>query len=976
MPRSAHIISYTDPRELWEESLPEWFEANASLRPPGSGPAIVLTPDVTRLGWLKKTWLEQRGRPLLGVQFWTPGKLRRHLLDRLLPATRLATAEDLALMVRLVLKDEPADSPLGVIAQNPNSFLYAWDTWMAARAEPALFARPWRDLPRRLDKALKELGLQSVRAVDAELAALHTPSTPLLGPILVDGFSALHSALYPLLAAGMRQAESSLCTFPFPKERRIEMVWNGTFETVLDTNTDFTLPVAEAARPFEAWAQRAAEGRVAEEMPEHVRFRLFEKRTGEMEAVAERVKTLFAQGCEGTIAVALPAEPYLIRGLVARLIEAGIPVHDSFGYFPTGSDAEHLFAAWVAFQRTGQLVEADAFVEALVNSGDLSALEAKRIRRAWSSARERTLSDEIAVLSAYLNFKGDHFPGQPSALEWTNTWSRLPDTATIALFLETSAPAFAQWDNALSFEDARQGWHDTWERLNEPIARSRFLEWLWESLRRPGRARDQNARDAFAPVQIISYEMLGSGAWSQLLLAGLNERLIPAPARETAYLLHDAAQRHFAANVIDGPQGEGQEVLRPESGFLLSDNERRALLSSALFDAIAATSERVELFASYAPEGTDRSATVLSEFYQRLYRAAMGHEGGFPNPEAAPVSEPKAKVDLKALPLGNTAKAFAHRFDPKTPFDAYSFSYDNPPSEPLTLGARQWEALLKRPATVWLESVARLRPVEDFSEAVSLSLLRGSAVHSLLRRPGKARWNSLAEKGGDAWLKSVLDQSARWQHLVEQAHEVAGIEPSPLWREQWGWVQQQASALARLVAANAGDAFLATEYTLPEEARWTTPEGEWISMRGRVDALLVDDPEHPTTVTVIDFKTGSDAALKENKFVEGDGLQLLLYAGALVDLWQSEVGLTIVKPGDSEVAAQVYLSAGEDPSSILSDLSRIGKSGRIGFGGQVRSEYAYVGDYPMAFVPPPAEVVVEKWGHTHLKLKLPKGTES
>jgi|TARA_B110000037_G_scaffold219972_1_gene286353 hypothetical protein len=975
MPRSAQLFSYTDPRELWLESLPEWFETNASLRPPGSGPVIVLAPEVTRLGWLKKTWLEQGGRPLLGVEFWTPGKLRRYLLDRLALNTQLATAEDLALMVRLVLKDEPTDAPLGVIAQNPNSFLYAWDTWMAARADPSLFARPWRDLPRRLEKALKRIDLQSVRAVDAELASFAEPSTPLLGPILIDGFSAVHSSLFPLLTAAMRQSESSLCTLPFPRERRMELVWNGTFESVMETMAELAPPVPDMDRPFATWAERAESGIVAEERPEKTHFRLFETRTDEITALAQRIEVLFAQSGEGTIAVALPSDPYLIRRLTAQLIESGIPIHDSFGFFPTGTDAEHLFAAWVAFQRTGQLIEADSFIDALVNSGDLSALEAKRTRRAWTTARERTLSDELSVLSAYLRLEGDQLPGQPSAVEWANTWSRLPDNATIALYLEISAPAFAQWDNALNFEEARSGWDKTWEHFEEKIDRSRFLEWLWESLRRPGRARDQSARDAFAPVQIISYDMLGSAAWSQLLLAGLNERLVPAPSRETAFLLPDAAHRHLSKNIVEGSQGEGHEVLRPESGFLLEDRDRRALLSGALFDAIAATSDRVELFATYAPEGTDRTATVLSEYYQRLYRAAMGRAAAFPTTGKAVRNEQKEEGSVSTIPLRNTGEAYAHRFDPETPFDEYSFSYDKAPPEPLTLGARQWEALLKRPATVWLESIAHLRPREDYSEPVQLPLLRGSAVHRLLRRPSAQKWYPLTDSG-TSWLDSVREQALRWQRFVEQAHEHAGLQLSPLWREQWGWAQQQALVLANLVATEARDLFLATEYSLPDGGQWTSAAGDAISIRGRIDALLVDNPDNPSTATVIDFKTGGDSALKTNKLGQGDGLQLLLYGGALTDLWQCEVGLTIVKPGDASVAAQIFLSGGEDPSEALSDLSTIGRNGRIGFAGQVRSAYAYVGEYPIAFVAPPSEILVEKWRHTHIGLKLPKGTES
>lgn len=973
MPPTAQLLSYANPRELWADALPAWLEENARLRRPGAPPAVVLAPEVTRLGWIKKTWLEGGGCPLLGIEFWTPGKLRRYLLDRLQPETKLATAEDLALILRLVLKDEPDDSPLGVIGQNPTAFLFAWDTWMAARADRVLFAAPWRALPKRLDQALKKLGLESVRSVDATLASSPLGGPTLLGPLLIDGFSSLHASLYPLLTAAIRQAESSLFTCPLPRERRLEHVWTGTFEAVMQTSAEL-LPPLEHVPPFASWAERAERGVVADDCPENVSFRLFETRSGEITTLADRVGKLFATTENACIGVVLPPEPYLIRRLAGQLVAAGIPLHDSFGYFPTGTDAEDLFAAWVAFQRTGQLIEGDAFVEALTNSGDLSALEAKRIRTAWKIARERTLSDDLHLLTAYLSLEGDHLPGQPAALDWAAAWPRLPGSASIALFLEISAPAFAAWDDALSFEEARKNWETTWARYPENIERARFLEWLWESLRRPGRMRHPSARDAFAPVQLIAYEMVGSGTWSHLLLAGLNERLVPAPNRETAFLLPEAAHRHLVANIIEGPQGEGHEILRPDSGFLLEDNARRALLSGTLFDAIAATTHRIELFATYAPEGTDRSATVLSEFYQRLYRAAKGREAAFPAPEKIPARDSESKTNVSTLSIRATGEAYAHRFDPETPFDAYSFSYSESPERPLTFGARHWEAVLKRPATVWLERIAHLRPRDNFSEPVQLALMRGSAVHRLLRLCGGQTWRSL-DDSATGWADRVRLQSQQWRHLSEQASKRAGTALSPLWHEQWGVAQQQALNLADLVSNTFQELSLATEYPLPEGARWTAADGASISLSGRIDALLVDHPEHPGAVWVIDFKTGGDSALKQKKLSDGEGLQLVLYGGALSDVWQCRVNLTLVKPGDQSIEAQLALGPGEDPSGTLAGLARIGRTGRVGFAGRLRSEYAYVGDYPIAFIAPPSEIVASKWIQTHPNLKLPKGTE-
>jgi len=335
----------------------------------------------------------------------------------------------------------------------------------------------------------------------------------------------------------------------------------------------------------------------------------------------------------------------------------------------------------------------------------------------------------------------------------------------------------------------------------------------------------------------------------------------------------------------------------------------------------------------------------------------------------------KGSTTTEELPLAATGHAYARRFDPTTPFDEYSFGFAWPPSEPLELGARDWEAVLKRPAAIWLQAIARVRPREDFSVPALLPLVRGSAIHRLLRRGGGPTWHVLADETA-TWAERVERAAERWRRNVEQAHALADRPISLLWLEQWG----QARTLARRLAVTVGHApplpAMASEYSLPEGARWILPAGGELRLRGRVDALLVDDPENPRQALVIDFKTGGDTALKPAKVRQGDGLQLVLYGGALADLWQCPVALCLLKPGDSDVAAQMTMAPGEDPSGILDGLVALGARGVLGFAGAVRSDYAFVGEYPIAFVAPPAEVVSEKWIQTHPKLELPKGTMS
>ena len=865
--------------------------------------------------------------------------------------------------------------PLGVIAQQPAGFLAAWDAWLAARGEPILFARPWQRLPGRLARRLRQLGLISVREVDARLAELEPADRPLLGPLLVDGFSGMEASLYGLLRAALTQAESSFLTTPLPRDRRLEQAWVGSFEMAFSTEAEL-LVGNNASAPFEAWAMRAEAGEVLAEALPGASFRLFQSRPDEVNAITARVAELCGEAAAPAIGVVLPNEPLLVRAVADGLIAAGVPVHDTFGFFPAAGESERLFAAWVEFQRTGQLVQADAFLDVLVDARRLDALEADPIRRAWRWARERSLSDEVAVLTALLEADSDRPSKASIAVSWSREWIRLPEAATISLFLDLCAPAVATWEGESELKQNRATWAKTWEAMAEPIDRAVFLEWMWGSLRRPGRARHPAARDAFAPVQLVSYEMVRSARWSHLLLAGLNERLVPTLSREGAFFTPDAAARHLEKNLVEGPQGGGQEALAGHAGFLLDDNDRRALLSGALYDAIADTSECVELFATYAPEGDDRTATVLSECYQRLFRAAVGPEAALPAIERVPPPD-LPTLDAIPAPLDQTALAYAHRFDPGTAFDEFSFGWRQAPSVPLELGVRDWEAVLQRPAAVWLTAIAKVRPREDFSEPVALPLMRGAAVHDLLRPQNSAVWFALAGEAEEgAWHAALQNRSARWRKAVESVHAFSGKPLSPLWLEQWGRTRAMARSLLELVRDHTALPWMISEWNLPKGARWFATDGGALHLRGRVDALLVDDPDNLAAALVVDFKTGGDTALRAKNLSKGKGLQLVLYGGALADLHQCPVGLCLLKPGDTDLTVQLTIGPGEDPSGLLPGLVDMSTRGVFGFVGAVRSEFAFVGDYPMAFVPPPAEITEAKWAHTHPRLPREDGGEA
>ena len=226
------------------------------------------------------------------------------------------------------------------------------------------------------------------------------------------------------------------------------------------------------------------------------------------------------------------------------------------------------------------------------------------------------------------------------------------------------------------------------------------------------------------------------------------------------------------------------------------------------------------------------------------------------------------------------------------------------------------------------------------------------------------------------WQAALNQRSVRWRKAVESAHALAGKPLSPLWLEQWGRTRSIARSLLQLVRGHTAFPWMISEWTLPDGARWFDSDGAALHLRGRVDALLVDDPENPTSSLVIDYKTGGDTALRLKDLAKGKGLQLVLYGGTLADMYQCPVSLCLLKPDDTDLPIQVTMAPGEDPAGLLPGLIEMCKQGVFGFVGEVRSEFAFVGDYPMAFVPPPAEIAEAKWARMHPLLPREQGGQA
>ena len=152
------------------------------------------------------------------------------------------------------------------------------------------------------------------------------------------------------------------------------------------------------------------------------------------------------------------------------------------------------------------------------------------------------------------------------------------------------------------------------------------------------------------------------------------------------------------------------------------------------------------------------------------------------------------------------------------------------------------------------------------------------------------------------------------------------------------------------------------------------PETLNLSTQGRIDLLLSPKsiPIEAKSLTkgdqplyIIDFKTGNIDNLNIKKIeTKADGLQIALYALIAKALGYSPIYLSLYKPWSLH-SSQLEVQDLMEIESLWSEISHIQDTGMIGDHGEHSSPYKFTGDYPIATLSIPKEILNLKWNLSH-----------
>lgn len=968
--------------------LRPWLEAAASMAPFADRPVAVLVPSRSYGVFLKSRWMAEGGS-FAGLHFWTPGDVLSFLLSKETAVERPAADEDLELL--LALAAEPSEVPTAQsVAREPVGLLRALEALTSAGWTPSdLGLGGMQPVFERFAHLLSRMGLTTRAGAVQRLGMMEQPR-PVIGKLLVVGFDAAHWSVWPILQAAIRHAaEASACLFFAPRfqSESIEQAWVGTWEQQWGA----AQPLEDSAPgPYAVLADALERGEPADAGAwATVAMRCGRNVREEARAIVAQALAFLADPACARLGILFSGTGALAREVAAHLERFHVLHYDGLGHPLPAQPWESAWRDWLMLQVQPDRPHLLQWLRRHPEAGAKFALDADNVEASLGRARDEVVTEQLSVLVPSL--AQSNRPADRESARAVAEVLVLPEQAGISFFLDAACGVLERIAGSKWAGDLRQRAAHLAPLGGERVSRPAFVRWAGEVLRMSSRVRDEAGNHPFARVQLMLYAHAEWQPWSHLVLTGLQEGGWPPSHEVSGFLAERRVEALNGSALGPGDQGSGHVAAAAGHGVLLDSAARRALIQRQLFNLVGRVEQRLAVTFSLADETDPGRRRIPGDFLTQLFHRAKGEplfEGSTEALHRATLdwvqrtAFPKAPVEVAPGPW-NAARAYAARRDETRPFGEYEFALTRPPPVPLRLGCKEWERALRAPAQTWLRGVlgveARDRRTDD-----PWALIFGNWVHRWLARALQAAEPGAFAKRtkGEVLTRRVAEETEATRTAVESLFEAAGREVPDWWRVGWNEALWLAGRLAMRLSEIEGWPLAATERRLPDSVEVPVPGGRALRLKGRMDLVLAESEEAASGAGpfwVLDYKTGSDKELKEKSFKkdlrEGKGVQLSLYALALHVAGARDVALTLLTP-ETEAGQQITLELVQNAASFWAELARMQDEGVFGQLGEMRPEFGYSAELPLATLEIDAQLLEKKWALTHPDLAEPDEGEA
>ncbi len=985
--------------EQWRTLAGPWLRKMAATAWKDTRPTVILTPSRAEGFYLKGRLLEEKAS-FLGLRFWTPSDARNYLAEELAPEVRGGTQAELRLIARvcaerLLHEAESITGPASTrgtwtsVAKEPAAFLRAYELLQSAGWQPKQACAAYgRAVAEKFETELEIHGITTQSGLHQDLLRLALRrKEPLVANLLLVGFNAAHWPLWHLLQAMVATSRESVIALTHPHyfAEKIDQLWQSSWEEATGTETVASpINVEESeSGPFAELASSYAKGETVQ-LTADVEFLVTPELTSQIRVVVLRVLSYLQDDSCTRLGLVFPETDALALGVAEELQRLGIPIDDGTGALMPGLFEQRCWQAWLALQEEPGVSPLIAWVRACeaqdisFGAGEVTAGEVADL---LDAALGESLVDQLEFLARQLEEK-DKGNRAGRVADFLHKRVVLPETATFDKFLALTREALALpgWEQYLArLQMEPPGWL---QKAKWKLSRQAFLEWLKETTDSQRLLRGAEGNHYYGKVHLLIYGQATGQTWSHLILTGLNEgvwpRLYETGAFDSRYELAALNQQTRAvnrANIGQGKQGEGHEVVSAKYGHCLLPIERQDLALRDLCSLLEGTSVAVTMAALTTQGGR---GLLPSDFFNHAYQAKTGqvlNETAFQELARSTVRWCRKHDSLFQSPTSSldiTATRFAHeaRRDATQRFGPYEFAFAQPPAQPIQLSCKTWETAWNHPSTVWLEQIVGAASWPEGT--LSWSRAIGTWVHRWLA----ASLRTCGERNSATDFLPLLREAAdREKQQVQEWALATGMKLYPWWGQVWGEAWAIALNLGETLAPLLSERHWLTELRLPSDLMIALPGIEQADfvLKGRLDLLLFEPGSKigaaqtdfsGCSCWVIDFKTGAAQGLSAKRLEEGMGLQPVLYALAVRKMGATSMAISL-HTCDAPLKQQVQLEGVLEKTTIFRSLDMLHRDGIFGMRADADNAYGYSPAYPMATRFVPGDILEAKWALVH-----------
>ena len=965
------LRSYEFLEDAWQDGVAAWCQT-ASRHVLSGGRAWMVTVSDGQANWIKRRLLRQ-GVSLFGVQFFNASSLRGELCLRRNVPTDLLGNHALSFTLRLRALAHAATHPeTAAVARHPGACLAALDDFAAAgwlADDPA-----WRHeiLPPVLDDWLAEVRAQGLwkPEVDRRLLAASSQSASTLPPLAlcVFGWDASGWPAFQLLAAAVREAQSSLVYAPLPRgsSENVQLDWLTALEEFFDEGfepcagadflsthgglisrlegadlSDDDAPLSEPELIVGLDAQDAA-----------VLARDFVAR---WLAASGGDESFPGQGDGDRLVILSPRRDLTAVALLRALAAAKIDVEDELGEVPEPSLAVQIQRAILAYHQDNADLDGLLAIVELLNEHvkiwdgqganllravfPLDPVEVRRLlHTAFGDVQHhsvRVLSDVFAHARSEaarpLRSLVEHLGEWPETLAWPDALARWQHClAGLGLSTDLLEPLWSQLEKL---------------PLPDPVPAPAFFQFLAGILGCAPARRSPDGRHRYARVVLTTLDGAMGQSWGAALFLDSNEGAWPLYPSENAFL-DDALRARLNQRRVERKETPGA----PWRGHLLTSVDRAQLEHFRFMEILGHCTGPVA-FAGLARDPVEPG----QELYANEWALRCLLEGGQPLAEGEKLLDRwhgairRTKRTPPPLPKAereHLRSVFTSRRDVTAPFDEYAFNFESLGAADELPWTDAWsvhdlETAWNHPATFALKQIFGVAP----THAPGREFLRGEGwmvgrlVHHWLRvalgaaseprQMSSHDWEN-ARTAGLAAARHGTEETLR-AALARQGPPAARDEPLPLWwrstlqKAQWsaGRCLEALADVARASSPDAGGVWLSLNRRFHADVG--TASGP-LRLQAHCDLVLSDRPDLAgASCQMIDIRTGAAPAAgahSAGRLERGEGLNLaaLMFLAEKAGARAADTRIGVVHP-DAVNTGLLTAESKDDAEPALSRLA-------------------------------------------------------